>query len=251
MFRGCTSLKVVPKLPATVLANRCYYSMFQECTSLVYPPELKATTLVYDCYAHMFHGCTSLVYLPALTANFLNTNCYYYMFSGTLIKFSKTPTEVCKYRFRLPIVGYLHQDSPGCSNNIFGSDSKNGIEIDTDYYINLPVRPAYINYQINNLLYTTTATIITQDTQEVVMTLSPIEGFSLPETISVIGADATYNQQTGHITITNLVGDNISVVADGVDNKLPAPTISIVDDKVYMPLDYRVDDYEIRFEEVV
>ena len=249
------SLKVVDAshliLPATILSEHCYYRMFSDCTSLKLPPELPATILANSCYLAMFARCTSLTYLPALSANFLNDSCYKNMFYFIPIKFSKTPTAICKYRFRLPMIGYIHQDSSGCSTGIFGSDSKNGIEIDTDYYINLPVSPAYINYQINNLLYTTTATIITHVIQEVVVTLFPIEGFSLPETVSVIGADATYNQQTGQITITNLVGETVSVMADGVGSKLSTPTISITDDRVYVPLDYKVDDYEIRFEEVV
>ena len=34
MFQGCTSLTQAPALPATTLADYCYFSMFQGCTSL-------------------------------------------------------------------------------------------------------------------------------------------------------------------------------------------------------------------------
>ena len=34
MFAGCTSLVSVPKLPATTLAERCYYNMFNGCEKL-------------------------------------------------------------------------------------------------------------------------------------------------------------------------------------------------------------------------
>lgn len=34
MFYGCTSLTTAPSLPATTLANSCYYAMFSGCTNL-------------------------------------------------------------------------------------------------------------------------------------------------------------------------------------------------------------------------
>ena len=53
-------------LPATTLANSCYFNMFRGCTSLVTAPALPATTLIEFCYQRMFEGCTSLVTAPAL-----------------------------------------------------------------------------------------------------------------------------------------------------------------------------------------
>ena len=53
-------------LPATTLANDCYFSMFYGCTSLTAAPELPATTLANDCYMGMFNGCTSLNYIKAM-----------------------------------------------------------------------------------------------------------------------------------------------------------------------------------------
>ena len=67
-------------LPATTLANSCYYGMFQNCTSLTTVPELPATTLANYCYGSMFYGCTSLTTAPELPATTLTSNCYYYMF---------------------------------------------------------------------------------------------------------------------------------------------------------------------------
>ena len=74
------------KLPATTLANYCYYNMFQGCTGLTRLPYnlLLATTLADSCYSYMFSGCTSLTRLPSrlLPATTLAANCYSNMFSG-------------------------------------------------------------------------------------------------------------------------------------------------------------------------
>jgi hypothetical protein len=34
MFEGCSSLTTAPELPATSLANYCYWRMFENCSSL-------------------------------------------------------------------------------------------------------------------------------------------------------------------------------------------------------------------------
>ena len=84
MFLGCTSLTQAPELPATNLAsNYCYFSMFYECTSLTQAPSiLPATTLAEACYQNMFYRCTSLTQAPELPATALAENCYESMFSG-------------------------------------------------------------------------------------------------------------------------------------------------------------------------
>lgn len=70
-------------LPATTLADRCYYQMFYDCTSLTTAPTiLPATTLAENCYDGMFAGCTSLTTAPALPATTLAPYCYSYMFQG-------------------------------------------------------------------------------------------------------------------------------------------------------------------------
>ena len=82
MFYGCTKLTSAPVLPATTLANDCYGSMFQGCTNLTDAPELPAKTLVNSCYTIMFQGCTSLTDAPKLPATTLADDCYNEMFEG-------------------------------------------------------------------------------------------------------------------------------------------------------------------------
>ena len=60
MFQDCTSLTQAPLLPATTLANSCYFSMFQGCTSLTQAPLLPATKLDSYCYDFIFENCTSI-----------------------------------------------------------------------------------------------------------------------------------------------------------------------------------------------
>ena len=82
MFYNCTSLTTAPELPATTLANKCYYLMFSGCESLTTAPDLPATKLAEYCYQAMFYDCTSLTTAPKLPANTLANFCYYSMFSG-------------------------------------------------------------------------------------------------------------------------------------------------------------------------
>ena len=82
MFEGCTSLTTAPALPATKLVKWCYNRMFKGCSSLKTAPALPATNLAYSCYYAMFEGCTSLTTAPALPATTLADNCYSYMFDG-------------------------------------------------------------------------------------------------------------------------------------------------------------------------
>ena len=62
LFKGNTTLNDASELllPATTLAERCYFGMFTGCTSLTTAPKLPATTLAYQCYYSMFLSCTSL-----------------------------------------------------------------------------------------------------------------------------------------------------------------------------------------------
>lgn len=81
MFGGCTSLTTAPSvLPATTLAQGCYISMFGGCTSLTTAPELPATTLAEYCYSIMFNGCSSLTTAPELPSTALAERCYEKMF---------------------------------------------------------------------------------------------------------------------------------------------------------------------------
>ena len=84
LFKDCAVLTSAPDLPATTLADKCYFNMFSGCTSLTSAPELKATTLENSCYGIMFEGCTSLTAAPELKATTLATSCYNSMFSGCI-----------------------------------------------------------------------------------------------------------------------------------------------------------------------
>jgi hypothetical protein len=80
MFYSCTKLTTAPELPATSLEKACYSGMFNQCVKLTTAPELPATTLAYDCYSSMFYGCRGLTTAPDLPATTLNQSCYYRMF---------------------------------------------------------------------------------------------------------------------------------------------------------------------------
>ena len=82
MFLGCTNLKSAPKLPAPTLTTCCYFGMFSMCTNLKTAPELPAEALAYQCYDSMFSGCTNLKTAPKLPAKASRWECYANMFSG-------------------------------------------------------------------------------------------------------------------------------------------------------------------------
>ena len=80
LFRNCVALTSAPDLPATTLAEFCYYSMFYDCSSLKVAPALPATTLAARCYENMFFCCSNLQEAPELPATNLTNSCYYSMF---------------------------------------------------------------------------------------------------------------------------------------------------------------------------
>ena len=80
LFQNCTVLTSAPDLPATTLAEYCYYSMFNSCSSLKVAPALPATTLAANCYENMFICCSNLQEAPELPATNLTNSCYYSMF---------------------------------------------------------------------------------------------------------------------------------------------------------------------------
>ena len=82
MFSGCTSLTTAPVLPAETLTIGCYSGMFYGCTSLTTAPVLPAETLASYCYQYMFQDCTSLTAAPVLSATTLAEFCYSSMFAG-------------------------------------------------------------------------------------------------------------------------------------------------------------------------
>ena len=81
LFREC-SLTTSPELPATTLAQSCYWGMFVLCAWLTTSPELPATTLAAYCYSNMFVG-SGVSTAPELPATTLAAYCYYSMFQRT------------------------------------------------------------------------------------------------------------------------------------------------------------------------
>ena len=95
LFNGCTGLTSAENLvlPATTLAEGCYYSMFTNCAKLTTAPkELPSDTLKTNCYAQMFWNCKSLTKVPKLSATKLATYCYSSMFANC--KSLTTATEL-------------------------------------------------------------------------------------------------------------------------------------------------------------
>jgi len=84
-------------LPATTLAENCYYSMFSGCTKLEKAPYIYATTLATSCCNSMFYNCVKLTTAPpALSATDLVEKCYYSMFDrcSTLVTPPVMPAKI-------------------------------------------------------------------------------------------------------------------------------------------------------------
>ena len=75
MFCYCSSLIAAPELPATTLAQSCYYQMFLGCPSLTKAPILAATNLEIYSYERMFCNCYSLNYVECYASDISATGC--------------------------------------------------------------------------------------------------------------------------------------------------------------------------------
>ena len=82
LFKDCQALTTAPKLPATTLADHCYYKMFSGCTGLTTAPELPATTLTFKCYYEMFKSCKNLNYIKMMATNISASGCLTNWVSG-------------------------------------------------------------------------------------------------------------------------------------------------------------------------
>ena len=90
LFSGCTTIIQVSEsfLPATTLAEECYYGMFQGCSSLTTAPELPATTLASSCYQYMFYGTQAIPDYSQVdfsNKNTVRSGGLKGMFAGTII----------------------------------------------------------------------------------------------------------------------------------------------------------------------
>jgi hypothetical protein len=75
MFSLAPLLEIAPALPATTLAQGCYWYMCENAP-ITTSPELPASTLVRECYGYMFTGCGSLEHIKCLaTEGFSATQC--------------------------------------------------------------------------------------------------------------------------------------------------------------------------------
>lgn len=82
LFSNCNSMTTgQTELPATTMADSCYKGMYSG-TMITTAPILPATNLAYACYSLMFAGCPRLVNPPSLPATTLAVECYYQMFSA-------------------------------------------------------------------------------------------------------------------------------------------------------------------------
>lgn len=81
MFIACSKMVDCPELPALNLGVACYKEMFYLCDSLLEPPVLPATTLTTECYREMLDRCRHMLYPPVLPAMVMQDWCYYGMFS--------------------------------------------------------------------------------------------------------------------------------------------------------------------------
>ena len=82
MFWWCRQLTSIPELPATTLSKDCYAYMFYHCMGLTEVPELPATTLAPGAYSHMFTVCENITSAAELPATILYSHCYESMFEG-------------------------------------------------------------------------------------------------------------------------------------------------------------------------
>ena len=131
MFSGCDGLTQAPKLPATILADYCYYQMFSGCDGLTQAPKLPATILADYCYREMFEWCKGLTQAPELPATKLAYGCYYYMLYGCngLTEVRIKATEKAVYSLLEWLNGVAATGNFYCDPNatIFPTDSTSGI----------------------------------------------------------------------------------------------------------------------------
>jgi hypothetical protein len=153
MFYECEALVSAPDILAEAFnRDSAYYvcsNMFAYCTNLVTPPRLSVTTLSDYCYENMFSGCTSLASVPELPAIELPDGCYNYMFGECeQIMLSTEQTDECQYEYRIPSIGtgILAPSDPenmewfSFASSMFSSEIE--IDVNTTYYLNVPVHSA-------------------------------------------------------------------------------------------------------------
>jgi len=92
MFQNCSSLTAAPSLPASSLADYCYYAMFYGCSSLIDAPLLPAAQLSNNCYSQMFYNCRQLSYINAKMSEWTPANATTNWVNGV----AQTGTFACR-----------------------------------------------------------------------------------------------------------------------------------------------------------
>lgn len=90
-FMNCSNLITAPPLPATSLASHCYDSMYWSCHELTSAPILPAATLVDSCYRDIYYSCVRLQYIKMLATDISASDCLYHWTTevadnGTFVK---------------------------------------------------------------------------------------------------------------------------------------------------------------------
>lgn len=74
LFYGCTALTQAPELPATTLAEYCYYRMFEGCKNLNQITMLATDISAYCCLSGWLNGVSSTgTFIKAKNMNSLST----------------------------------------------------------------------------------------------------------------------------------------------------------------------------------
>lgn len=211
MFKDCTSLRYADKLelPATTLAEYCYYGMFAGCTSLFYTPLLPATILAQNCYRSMFNGCTSLTIAPELPATVLQSNCYRSMFEGCtllhLVVLSATDISasdcLTNWLNNVAATGTLYYD-------------KNSITLQVDSGSGIPVGWGTIQYPLVSLTFEQNG-INYNDVLDPVVTFGA-RPFGLKDnyTVSETEVESIYSQEIFNIIDMNWNGAELTDLSD-------------------------------------
>lgn len=133
LFYG-NPLTSCPDLPATELADSCYYKMFEGCDNLTSAPALPATTLSKSCYDQMFSDCSNLTSGPTLPATTLADYCYQYMFNNCYNLSSLTVLYDNKNINYYAFMGWLENAGRNASSHTLTLKSKDAY-YDTFYYL--------------------------------------------------------------------------------------------------------------------
>jgi len=219
MFVGCTSLTEAPSLPAEKMTDNCYNGMFAECTSLSEAPLLPATELADGCYCTMFYGCTSLTVAPELKAEALAPNCYWCMFTECPGLYVTEQDSAEGATWTIPVATGV--DSP--VDNMFTDTAAGGASVPTDlssehYY---KVVPAYALKSDSSLTGQGGVTFKVNNTEG-----SPVAATTAAEGVTVTAVATEVTDYKATLTAVDEDGQSVSIAADGTFT-MPAKAVTV------------------------